>query len=76
MNFFELEQNGYKIRFLYNKSILKINVKDKKEKGEEQSIFVSISLNFKKKFTEFFSDFSDLINKIKDKNIQLNLNES
>ena len=50
MNFFELEQNGYKIRFLYNKSILKINVKDKKEKGEEQSIFVSISLNFKKKF--------------------------
>ena len=76
MNFFELEQNGYKIRFLYNKSILKINVKDKKEKGEEQSIFVSISLNLKKKFTEFFSDFSDLINKIKDKNIQLNLNES
>ena len=76
MNFFELEQNGYKIRFLYNKSILKINVKDKKEKGEEQGIFVSISLNFKKKFTEFFSDFSDLINKIKDKNIQLNLNES
>ena len=76
MNFFELEQNGYKIRFLYNKSILKINVKDKKEKGEEQSIFVSISLNFKKKFTEFFSDFSDLINKIKDKNIQLNVNEN
>lgn len=57
MNFFELEQNGYKIRFLYNKSILKINVKDKKEKGEEQSIFVSISLNFKKNLQNFFRFF-------------------
>ena len=80
MERFKYESNiGYGINFYFDKSIINITISDDIKKiRENKTIFSKIQLSYKDNYTiynKYFSDFIDLINKIKAKEIDINLEE-
>ena len=75
MDFFKIIEKGYNIYILGNDSYLKIYVKNANKKEKYETSFKPLRINFKDYFTDYFSNFDDLIQKIKNKNIIATLEE-
>ena len=77
MESFKLFQKGYKIHIFKNNYFLNVYVKNekKKERGKNIIKFKPLQINFEKIFNEYLSNFEDLINEIKQKNILILLDE-
>ena len=73
MEYLSLKEFGYQIIFEYNEYILKVYIKDKKRKNK--FIFSSINIIFEDNLTKYFSNFKDLIDKIKEKIISIEIKE-
>ena len=71
---YEDEQINCRIIFYYNKSIVNINITEFKGLCKEK-IFNRTQLIYKEEYKKYFSDFHDLINQIKIKNIIIKLEE-
>ena len=68
-------EKGYKIIFLYNEHSLNILVKDVESKIEKKAKLKSVKVEFKNFFKKYFGNFKDLIEKIKQKNILIKVEE-
>ena len=81
MEVFKYESKlGYKIIFYYDKSNLNISIVDKIKFGGKKNIFSQVHLRYKDNYNhynKYISDFTDLINKIKanENEIDINLEE-
>ena len=75
MDFYQDIKNDYQIHFFYNNSILKILVKEKIKKGKKPIKFMTIQILYKDLFSNYFSNFNDLIQQIKEKSILFNLED-
>ena len=76
MEFFLIKEAGYKIIFAYSEYLLKVYIKENIEKRKEKHKFASIKISFEDNFTKFFSNFKDLINKIKNKIIFIEIKKN
>ena len=73
MEYLSIKKLGYQIIFEYNEYILKIYIKDKKRIKKFK--FASINIIFEDNLTKYISNFKDLINKIKEKIISIEIIE-
>ena len=74
MEIFNKSINGYKIRFLYNENLLKINVHYNLPNGNDKIKFKNIIFNLESKFRKYISNFNDLIKQIKENKIDIRIN--
>ena len=65
MEGFPIDKDAYKISFLYNKSLLKIIIKEKEKKGKNKFQYEPIHLTLNNNLKKYFSNLKDLINQIK-----------
>ena len=70
---FQTNKDKYKIKFLYNESFLKIIIKDEELKGKNKFKFAPVHLAFRNSLKNYFSNFKDLINQIKQKQILIEI---
>ena len=73
MEYLSIKKLGYQIIFEYNEYILKIYIKDNKRIKTFK--FASINIIFEDNLTKYISNFKDLINKIKEKIISIEIIE-
>ena len=68
-----VNDNRYKVLFSYNESLLNIFIKDKKL--ERKIIFETLHLSFKDILIKDISNFKDLINQIKQRQVFIEIKE-
>ena len=75
MKIFTTNKKGYKIIFIYNEHSLNISIRNVESNIEKEIKFESIRVEFKNNFKKFIENFNDLIEKINQKKIIINIEE-
>ena len=76
MEYFLIKESGYKILFSLNEYLLNVYIKDNIEKRENKLKFAYINISFEDNFSKYFSNFKDLIIKMKNKIIFIEIIEN
>ena len=75
MELFKTTQNGYKIYIFKNDCFLNIYVRGDKKEEKDGNKFKLIQINLKDNFNEYLLNFEEFIKNIKEKNIEVELEE-
>ena len=76
MEYFLIKESGYKILFSYNELLLNVNIRDNIVKRTNKFRFTSIDISFEDSFSKYISNFKDLIKKIQNKIIFIEIKEN
>ena len=74
METYDIIKNRYKILFLYSETLLNIYIRDIGLKGKNKINFMNIDLALDESLRKYFTNFSDLINQIKEGKIMIKIN--
>ena len=74
METYDIIKNRYKILFLYSETLLNIYIRDIGLKGKNKINFMNINLALDESLRKYFTNFSDLINQIKEGKIMIKIN--
>ena len=75
MEYAEINQNGFKIILFQNNSFLIIQVEDSSEEIKNSIKFRQTKLRFEDRFDEYFSNFGEMIQQIKESDINIIIEE-